>query len=125
MTDDADDGLERRDYKPGDVIFKQGEAGSDAFIVESGRVEISRGDASAEMVLGLVKPGDLIGEMALLDSSPRMATARARSNATCVVIPKRVFDRMLKDGNPILVTVLRTLLRRLRSETASKVNSTL
>lgn len=125
MTDDTDDGLERRNYKPGDVIFKQGEAGSDAFIVESGRVEISRGDANAEVILGLVKPGDLIGEMALLDSSPRMATACARSNATCVVIPKRVFDRMLRDGNPILVTVLKTLLRRLRSETASKVNSTL
>ena len=121
----TDDGLERRHYKSGEVIFAQGETGTEAFIVESGRVEVSYGARNAEVVLALIQPGDLVGEMALLDSAPRMATARARGKTTCVVVPKRVFDRVLKDGSPVLVAVLKTLLKRLRKESSDAARSTL
>lgn len=121
----SDDSLETRDYKPGAIIFAQGEVGDEAFIIESGRVEIARGDGKAELIIGIVNPGDLIGEMALIDSAPRMATARAMGKTTCIVIPKRVFGRVLKQSSPVVVAVLNTLLRRLRNESRSKVKTTL
>lgn len=117
--------LERRTYKPGEKIFSQGDTGDDAFIVEAGQVEIARGDGTAELVIGTVEAGNLVGEMALIDNAPRMATARAMKATTCIVIPKRVFDRMLKDCPPILRVVLGTLMKRLRSETDSNVKGTL
>lgn len=117
--------LERRRYKPGQKIFGQGEEGDDAYIIESGKVEIAKGNGTAEMVVATVDPGNLIGEMALIDNSPRMATARAMQATTCVVIPKRVFDRTLRDSSPVLRIVLATVMDRLRSESEANMKSTL
>jgi len=117
--------LERRRYKPGEKIFGQGEAGDDAYIIESGKVEIAKGNGNAEMIVATVNPGSLIGEMALIDDSPRMATARAMQATTCVVIPKKVFDRTLRDSSPVLRIVLSTVMNRLRSEAEANMKSTL
>ena len=60
-----------------------------------------------------------------IDRTERMATARAMAKTTCIVVPKRIFDRVLKQSNPIVVTMLNTLLRRLRSESGANVKRTL
>lgn len=117
--------LEYREYKPGQVIFAQGEIGEEAFIVQSGKVEIAVGDGSAELVVAVVSDGELLGEMALVDRSERMATARAMSKTTCIVVPKRIFERVLKDSNPIVVAMLNTLLRRLRTESGASTKKVL
>ena len=111
MTDDS---LERREYKPGQIIFAQGERGDEAFLIETGKVEIAVGDGTAELVIAVVNAGELVGEMALVDQAERMATARAIAKTTCVVVPKRIFDRVLKQSNPIVVSMLNSLMRRLR-----------
>lgn len=117
--------LERRHFKPGEMIFAQGEAGEDAYIVEKGRIEIAKGNGKAEIVIGVVDPGALVGEMALIDSSPRMATARAMTATTCIVIPKKVFDRTLRDSSPVLRVVLTTMMQRLRKEADANMRGTL
>lgn len=117
--------LESRDYKPGQIIFAQGEMGEEAFIVQSGKVEIAVGDGTAELVVAVIGEGELVGEMALVDRSERMATARAMAKTTCIVVPKRIFDRVLRQSNPIVVAMLRTLMRRLRNESGSTVKKTL
>ncbi|MEX2311845.1 MAG: cyclic nucleotide-binding domain-containing protein [Rhodospirillales bacterium] len=109
-----DDGLERREYKPGQVIFAQGDSADEAYLIETGKVEIAVGDGTAELVIALVNAGEMVGEMALVDQTERMATARAIAKTTCIVVPKRVFDRVLKQSNPIVVSMLSTLMRRLR-----------
>jgi CRP-like cAMP-binding protein len=111
MTDDS---LERREYKPGQIIFAQGESGDEAFLIETGKVEIAVGDGTAELVIAVVNAGELVGEMALVDQAERMATARAIAKTTCVVVPKRIFDRVLKQSNPIVVSMLNSLMRRVR-----------
>ncbi|MDA0998400.1 MAG: cyclic nucleotide-binding domain-containing protein [Proteobacteria bacterium] len=117
--------LERREFKPQEIIFAQGDDGGEAFLIESGIVEIARKSGDAELIVGSVTTGALIGEMALIDHAPRMATARAMRKTICVVIPKRVFDQILKQSNPILVAVLSTLLRRLRGGADKFARSTL
>jgi len=62
----------------GDVLFREGEEGSEAFRILEGRIEISiRVTGQGDIPLGHLVPGDIFGEMALLDDKPRSATARA------------------------------------------------
>jgi CRP/FNR family cyclic AMP-dependent transcriptional regulator len=117
--------LEYREYKPGQVIFAQGEMGEEGFIIQSGKVEIAVGDGTAELVVAVIGEGELVGEMALVDRAERMATARAMSKTTCIVVPKRIFDRVLKQSNPIVVAMLNTLMRRLRNESGATMKKTL
>src|SRR4029077_19658899 len=78
-----------RDFRAGDVIFKQGDTGQELFIIKSGKVEIRIGNH----VLDTLSPSNIFGEMALIDSAPRNATAVAirrdaywgESEAVCVV----------------------------------------
>lgn len=121
----SDQELEYRDYKPGQVIFAQGETGEEAFIIQKGKVEIAVGDGVAELVVAVIGEGELVGEMALVDQSERMATARAMTKTTCIVVPKRIFQRVLKQSNPIVVAMLNTLMRRLRNESGNTIKKTL
>jgi len=121
----SDAELEYREYRPGQVIFAQGEMGEEGYIVQSGKVEIAVGDGVAELVVAVVGEGELVGEMALVDRAERMATARAMTKTTCIVVPKRIFDRVLKQSNPIVVAMLNTLMRRLRSESGASIKKTL
>ncbi len=121
MSDD----LEKRSFKPGQIIFSEGDPGEEAFMVESGKVEIAKQHGNAELVLTSVDPGEMIGEMALVDPAPRSATARAMRATTVVVIPKRVFERLLKQTNPVVRAVLNTTLRRLRAESSKSTKGVL
>jgi CRP-like cAMP-binding protein len=65
-------------FRPGDVIFREGDPGRDVYVLKSGNVEVlmRRPDATQEVIKTL-GPGDHFGEMALLGDAPRNATIRA------------------------------------------------
>lgn len=121
----ASDSLETRAYRPGEIIFSQGDTGDDAFIVESGQIEIASGNGNAEIVIATIDEGGLFGEMALIDDAPRMATARAMKKTKCVVVPKRVFGRLMKDAHPVLRVILGTMMQRVRGKASKTVGSTI
>ncbi len=121
---DSED-LIRKTFRPGEVIFSEGEIGSEAYIIEEGAVEISKSDGSAELILSVLNPGEVIGEMALIDSSPRMATARAARKTTLIIIPKAVFAKILGKTDAVVRVILSALLGRLRNQSAQNVGKTL
>lgn len=122
----ADDKLEIRDVKPGDTIFAEGDPGNSAYIVESGMVEISKGSGhGSSMMLAVVKPGEMFGEMALIDSSARMASAVAVGKTRVVVIPKAAFGKLLGKTDVVIRTILTTLMDRLRQQTQQNIKNTL
>lgn len=108
--------LERRTLRDGDTIFRQGEQGSSAFIVQSGEVAISVNDGNDEKVLATIGQGGVFGEMALIDDKPRMATARAKGAVTVVTITKNMFDQKLKKTDPFIRALLRILVETVRSK---------
>jgi len=121
----TEEDLLRKSFRPGEVIFAEGESGAEAYIIEQGAVEISKTDGNAELILSVLDPGEVIGEMALIDSSPRMATARAARKTTLIVIPKAVFAKILEKTDAVVRVILAALLGRLRNQSTQNVGKTL
>jgi len=67
----------------------------------------------------------MFGEMALIDASPRMATAMAVGKTRLVIIPKAAFSKLLGKTDVVIRTVLNTLMERLRQQTERNVKNTL
>jgi CRP-like cAMP-binding protein len=116
--------VERRELKPGDRLFVEGQMGDEAYLIESGRVEISKrvgGDETA--VVAILGKGEMIGEMALLDEAPRSATARVVEFTTVIVVPRRNFAERLEKSDPVVRRVIQSLVRRLREQTAANARA--
>jgi CRP/FNR family transcriptional regulator, cyclic AMP receptor protein len=97
-------------FAMGDVIFAEGDKGDAMYVIRSGEVAIERGGH----VMESLGPGNIFGEMALIDGSPRSVTVRAKTD--CVVAPMNEKSFLfLVDETPFFaVAVMRTLADRLR-----------
>jgi hypothetical protein len=103
-------------FPSGHVIFAEGDAGREMYIVESGQVEIVRrvhGRRSER--LALLEAGDFFGEMSLLEGRSRSATARCLSETRLLAIDAATFDRILRQYPEVTIRVLRSLSARLRA----------
>ncbi len=87
--------LGQRTFSNGDVIFNEGDGGDEAFMIDSGEVEISLKSGDRVIVLATLGRGQIIGELALIDNQPRMATARAVAKTVLTVIPQEAFRKRL------------------------------
>src|SRR3954468_15246156 len=86
----------RRIYEDGAIIFMRGDPGDSLCAVATGRVRISAsGPGGKEVFLNIMEPGDAFGEIALLDGSPRTATATTMARTELVVIPRDAFVSLL------------------------------
>ncbi|CUW40714.1 cAMP-binding protein-catabolite gene activator and regulatory subunit of cAMP-dependent protein kinase [Magnetospirillum sp. XM-1] len=103
--------LDRRVVHPGGHVFKEGDSGDQAFIIQSGTVELLKG----EKVFAELGGNTIFGEMALIDGAPRMATARAKTETTLIVIPRSVVDSKLKGVDPFVIKLLGILVQNVRS----------
>jgi len=102
-----------RRFADGDIILKQGAIGDEMFVIESGSVRVFRTIAGAETLLGVLKPGEVFGEMALFDYKPRSASARAVGETVVRVVTREQFSELKCD--PVIRELLTALGRRLRS----------
>jgi CRP-like cAMP-binding protein len=104
-------GVPVRDFKAGDVIFRQGDPAHELFIVQSGEVEIRLGNR----VLESLPQYSIFGEMALIDSAPRSATAIASSDAKLVPVSEKQFLFLISNTPYFALNVMRVMARRLRA----------
>jgi CRP-like cAMP-binding protein len=105
-------GAPSRDFKAGDVIFKEGDAGAEFFVIQSGQVEIQLGNRR----LGTLGEHDIFGEMALIDAAPRSATAIAKTDVKIVPVGEKQFLFLVSRTPYFALNVMRTLARRLRAQ---------
>jgi CRP/FNR family transcriptional regulator, cyclic AMP receptor protein len=111
--------LRRRRYAKGEAIFRQGDPGAALCIVESGRVKIALGSAEGkEFVLELMGPGDVFGELALLDGQARSADAVAAEETTLLLLPREAFLRAVEAHPRVALELLKALTGRLRRDAA-------
>ena len=95
----------------GDVIFNQGDAAEELFIIQSGEVEIRLGNR----VLEKLSNYNFFGEMALIDSTPRSATAVAITDVKLVPVGEKQFLFLVSNTPYFALNVIRILARRLRT----------
>ena len=107
--------LQRQTLKPGDYVFKEGELGTMAYVIQEGEIEIVKEIDGAEQVLGSVGQGGIFGEMALIDAKPRMAAARAARGSTIICVTQEMFDQKLRKSDPFIRGLLNILADTVRS----------
>lgn len=111
----AERGIKKQFYRAGDAVFTEGDPGAAAFIIETGRIGISKQIEGEEVELATMGDGELFGEMSIIDGSPRMANARALEDTVVITLPADVFENRLKSTEPFLKTLIQILIDNLRN----------
>ena len=110
------DSHQRLDLENGQEIFLEGTRGSSAYIIQSGGINISRRKNEENHLLATLGKGEIFGEMALIDSSPRMASAEAAMDSTVLVVTKSMFEQKLNNADPLVRAMLKIFAKQIRNQ---------
>ncbi len=107
---------QERKYSAGSTLIKQGDTGVGLYVIISGHVKTTqaKNPDRAEVDLGTYGPGNVLGEMALLDDLPRSATITAVDDVTALLLPVWEFRATVRDHPEIALKLLAVLSKRLR-----------
>ncbi|MDR0457366.1 MAG: cyclic nucleotide-binding domain-containing protein [Treponema sp.] len=98
-----------RIYPADCLLFAEGEPGDELYVIQEGSVKISKIVNNQEVVLAVLRKGDIFGEMALLEDKPRAATAEIVENCTVFAVNRANFTGLIKTS-PELVARMTTLM---------------
>ena len=100
-------------FGKGVVLFREGDAGSEMYVVHAGSVELTRKLGVRSTVLARVPVGEFFGEMAILNNRPRSATATVVEDAELLVIDAHTFEQMIRRHSEIAVRLIKAQAARL------------
>lgn len=108
--------LQRRQFAANVTLFHQDMPGIMLYMIESGHTRIfSLGRTGQELTFEIFGPGDIFGELSILDEKPHSASAITLSPSVIWMAPKRVIDQLLNDHPEVGKEMIRVLVRRVRS----------
>lgn len=110
----AQPSLTRKVFNPSDIIFREGDTGDQAYLVQKGLVEIIQQRGDSHEVLRKVGAGEIFGAMAAIDTQVRIASARAVEESVCVVIPRFVLENKIATSDPLVAALLRWFVSQSR-----------
>lgn len=102
----------------GAELFAEGDMGMRAYVIMEGEVAIVKRSGNRELLLAIRPAGEVIGEMALLEQAPRMASVRAHTDAVLLAIHHDELDKLLNNSPSAARAMLRTMVARLRNTEA-------
>ena len=101
-------------FKRGAIIIHEGTAGSYAYLIVSGSVEVSKQVGDEKLVLSRLVKGNIFGEMSLVDDKPRSATIVALEETEVIVISRERFESMLEQNPRSIIPLLKQVFQRVR-----------
>ncbi len=105
-----------REYRPGQVIFREGGVGDSLHVIARGSVRIVlASEAGGEATLALLGPGECVGDLAVIDGLPRSASAIAQDPVQTLAVSRQAFLDWLGQRPAVALLLLETLGRRLRA----------
>ncbi len=114
-----------REYVPGEIVFHENEPGAGLYIIRRGSIKLTKKSGAGEAEVAVLKNGEFFGELALLDESPRSATATAGEKTQILGFFRPDFLNLLstepKLGAKVLLKLSQILAMRLRTTTASSI----
>ena len=116
--------FEQQKYPAGSYIFKEGHAGDCFMLVETGTVEIIKHGSSGDVDIHLADrgPGEILGEMALIEDSPRFADALAREDVSVLALARNQFKRLLAENPVVAIEIMSSLSAKLRQADLQMIN---
>lgn len=105
--------LIEKEYKPGEIIFSEGDSGKALYVILSGSVRIVKKINSGQKILANLGPGSYFGELALINQLPRFASAVADAESNLLIMYKSYFDNLIKGNSAISSQVLFNLAESL------------
>ena len=109
-------------FPAGTTLFHEGDRGEEMYIVQSGKVKISKKIRGVEKTLATLDKGEFFGEMAILNDKPRSASAETLEDGEMLVIDRKTFEDMLRGNVEIAIRFIKRLADRLR-ETDEQMES--
>ncbi len=112
----ADDQLFQRfgkEFPQGTVLFREGEPGKEMYVLQQGRVHVSKQVGDVEKILATLGPGEFLGEMSILNNKPRSATATCADACKLLVIDAKTFEAMIRGNAEIAIRMIKKLADRL------------
>jgi CRP-like cAMP-binding protein len=106
------------DLDPGDALAAEGDEGEALFVITDGELEVVKRSRSADVPLARLGPGEIVGEMAVLEGSPRNATIRAVATSRVIAIGREVVLELVRTRPSAAMSIIRTVTGRLRSTEA-------
>ena len=107
--------MEWNNYKPDDLIFREGDASEAAYLIVSGSVRIVKGYGTDKpKEIAVVGAGEYVGEMGAIDNVPRSASAVAQGQVVCAPVTPADFMDMLRKNPDEAIDLLKILFERLR-----------
>ena len=111
--------MKKKYFKKGAEIIKEGTLSDCAYIIESGKVEVSKTLSNGEnQVVCILKKNDIFGEMGLIDGLPRSATVVALEDCAITIMTQETFNYLAQHNPQALMPILKVLAKRLRSTLA-------
>lgn len=109
------DSVRKQRFKRGEVLVHQGRKTDAMYILLNGRVRVLTSDQRGrEVILAVLKSGDYVGEMSMIDHEPHSATVRAEVQTDTLLLARADFERCLPDASSLSYAIMRGLVRRLR-----------
>lgn len=103
-----------RVYEHGEVIFREGDAGDRLYVIQTGKVKITKQTPSGKLLISILESGEIFGEMALFDKLPRSATAVAEGEARLLGIDKTKFFQTISRDPTLAFRFLESMSKRIR-----------
>lgn len=115
MTGGGESKFTRKTFPSGAFLVKEGETGDAAYVIVSGKVEIRKGELGrSPTILAVRTKGDVIGEMALFDDKPHMATAVAAEETVVNAMSRKEFRRRLEGMDPVMRRIVGMMVEKTR-----------
>ena len=103
-------------FKKGEEIIKEGMLSDCAYIIDAGKVEVSKKRPNGEkQIIGVLNEKDIFGEMGLIDGFPRSATVVALKDCTISIMTQEAFNSLAQHNPQALMPILKILAKRLRA----------
>jgi CRP-like cAMP-binding protein len=104
-----------RKYSPGAVICREGEEGEEMYIIQTGKVRVSKRFGGRTNVISVLEKGDFFGEMAIVNRIQRTATVTAIDDVELLVFDREGLQNMIARNTRIALTIIDKLCRRLQN----------
>lgn len=113
-----------KEFPRGTELFREGETAKEMFVIQAGKVSISKRVRDVEKILAVLGPGEFFGEMSIISNKPRNASAVVNEDARLLVIDPKTFEGMIRGNAEIAVRMIKKLAERL-SEADAQIETLL